>query len=424
MDNWDERDWIEDEEFDLLRPLGKRTDMLGLLSLLDEEDLADIIEINDIDLEAMADLSLKPVARVLVAAARDRLDLLDEGCADLMRRVALSSGRLVAADYDEVEERVLSLRDMGLLFPALNKKREPILLLPDEIRSRWGGYIRGEEFRRRAAENTQILQMAAGVLSYYGILSDSELLQVLQQLGITVAPDRLTGLIHWVGEGLDYVYRFADGWTGHSALVSPFWLQQEQELRPSLKPRPLTPEEVRDAATALLQRPAYQQFRQHMLQLGIDQHAAGFLLRLLANGLRNDDPDLLEQLQSYLMDSSEEGKAAAAEWLQRLRDETPLWILKGYTPAEIRGMYLDISTDPLVERKYENDADDAYFLGDYESDADEIEWDDDSEDDEDLLWDISDAELAEIFGDDDELDDEYLEDEEDEEDEEDFPPLT
>lgn len=344
-EEWDELGWMNWPGPDFVLPRGK-TDLVSLLRHLDEEEREEIALVVGGDEDSAA--NGRSLAKAVLASVKKQLALLDSSAFELVVKAAASGGPL-GVDIEEMEETICMLRSAGLLFAGIGPKQQAVVVVPDEIRRQWGAYMQGEELREQAARNTTILASCAAVLYYYGIMLEGDLLRIINDLGWKVEAHFLSQLLDWTAGAHDYVYRIDDRWLRHPIVEDELWLQKEQEARAGLNLRPLTAEMLLHLDVDLAGRPSYQVFQRHLEEQGVSSSDVLTMAHMAEAGLKNESPNLAEQLREFALgeDVDDEAYGETERHLDDMRDQTPLWILKGYTPEEVRRQGLEVSTEPL-----------------------------------------------------------------------------
>lgn len=189
--------WLDFCHPSLLRPL-PQPDLVSLLRSLDEDELEEVASrLQAQGVQASGSEPENLVEAVLVAA-EENLQLLSAEGLELLSAAAASPGPL-NIDLETHEDLLLMLRKQGLLFVGTVDPKRPAVVLPTEVRARWGDYIQGTALREQAEHNQQLLQDCRGVLDYYGLLSLDDLYETISRMGIAVERDFFQRLINLTG---------------------------------------------------------------------------------------------------------------------------------------------------------------------------------------------------------------------------------
>ncbi len=351
----------------MLRKLDGRVDMVYLLEGLDYEELAAIAasvtgEDDEVDPEDLPGLAHK-----LVAAAGVRISHLDSLAYNLLSRTVRSEG--VLAEESSDEETLELLRHLGLLFSGILEAQGLVLVVPAEIMQRYGEQILSAEARQSAERNDRILSACLSVLDYYGVLSIKGLLEKLESVGCKVTAEQLDQL-SWVAQAHGYMYYIDVDVVRHPGADEFEWILAEQKARPKLPYAKLPADLLAENPAGLTKRPAYAAFAEHLLRNGTADDDVTLMLETVDGGFKNgqNPVGVLEELTLFICGDPEDEEedeednavlAGAYAFLDRMLDETPVWYLKGHTPAaaERRG----VEVEPLVDRDM---FDDDEFFGD------------------------------------------------------------
>ena len=345
-EEWDELGWMYLSGPDFVLPRDK-TNLISLLRHLNEEERGEIAMVVGGDEDSIA--NSRNLAKAVLAAVEKQLALIDSSALELLVRAAASKGPL-DVDLEESEETIYMLRNAGLLFVGIREKQQAVVVLPDEISRQWGAYIQGGKLREQAAQNTKILEVCSAVLYRYGILSEGDLLRIVNDLGGKLEAHVLSQLLDWTASAHDYVYRMDDQWLRHPVVEDESWVRKEQLARAGLNLRPLTLEMVLSADAELTGRSSYQLFQRYLEGQGVSAADALLMLQMADAGLKNESSNLAEQLREFSLGedaADDEAYGEIERHLGDMRDQTPLWILMGHTPEEVKQQGLDVSTEPL-----------------------------------------------------------------------------
>lgn len=344
MKRQNEPDWLDWCEPSLVRPL-RKTDLVSLLRGLEGYELDDI----SFTLRIVGTrYGPEPagIAEFMLKSALQHLQILDLTTLDLLARAAASPTPL-PVDLESLQEKICALRSMGLLFSG-TVHRQPVVVLPDEIRKGIALQINSEGRHQQATLNTQLLRACSRVLEYYGILAQADLYRIITQLGFQTDARQFDRLLNLVAAADFYASREDEQLWRHPTVDDADWLLEEHRARAALPFRPLNLELIQ---TPMISLPAFQDFRGLLQALGLANEDAEHLLGRYLYQVRNEHRDLAQRIcDAVLMGLPADAEAPPGSILQhveRLRDQTPLWILKGHSPEDVRQLDIAVSTEAL-----------------------------------------------------------------------------
>ena len=208
-----------------------------------------------------------------------------------------------------------------------------------------------------AARNEQWTRLTTGLLHYYGVLSTEEIKAFLETLtGKEVVEEEILGVLSWYrlysdgdiacGEGLWWDWRVDD--------VEA--VREEQELRSSLPFAAFSYEQLYAAGKAdfVEEYPAFQELLEVFQgNWELDRQVARELAAYSVEMIRNDKDVslLLQELGEALEFPNMEVVQGLTKALISLHNETPLWVLKGHAPQELRLQGVEDRHLDLVKKK-------------------------------------------------------------------------
>ena len=230
------------------------------------------------------------------------------------------------------------------------------VFLPQELAALFERFDQ-EGLGQVAARNEQWTRLTTGLLHYYGVLSTEEIKAFLETLtGKEVVEEEILGVLSWYrlysdgdiacGEGLWWDWRVDD--------VEA--VREEQELRSSLPFAAFSYEQLYAAGKAdfVEEYPAFQELLEvFQSNWELDRQVARELAAYSVEMIRNDKDVslLLQELGEALEFPNMEVVQGLTKALISLHNETPLWVLKGHAPQELRLQGVEDRHLDLVKKK-------------------------------------------------------------------------
>ena len=230
------------------------------------------------------------------------------------------------------------------------------VFLPQELAALFEHFDQ-EGLGQVAARNEQWTRLTTGLLHYYGVLSTEEIKAFLETLtGKEVVEEEILGVLSWYrlysdgdiacGEGLWWDWRVDD--------VEA--VREEQELRSSLPFAAFSYEQLYAAGKAdfVEEYPAFQELLEvFQSNWELDRQVARELAAYSVEMIRNDKDVslLLQELGEALEFPNMEVVQGLTKALISLHNETPLWVLKGHAPQELRLQGVEDRHLDLVKKK-------------------------------------------------------------------------
>ncbi len=297
---------------------------------------------------------LVPVlAEALLLRAPALFQLLDLVQYQWLKKTIAADGRHLVGDEDDHLWR--EMETVGWVFRGTFPEGKTVFLPPEfaELFER----LDKDGLGQVAARNEQWTRLTTGLLHYYGVLSTEEVKTFLEALtGKEVLEEEVLGVLSWYrlysdgdiacGEGLWWDWRVDD--------VEA--VRQEQELRSSLPFAAFTYEQLYAAGQAdfVEEYPAFQELLEvFQTNWELDRQVARELAAYSVEMIRNDKDVslLLQELGEALEFPNMEVVQGLTKALISLHNETPLWVLKGHAPQELRLQGVEDRHLDLVKKK-------------------------------------------------------------------------
>lgn len=297
---------------------------------------------------------LVPVlAEALLLRAPALFQLLDLVQYQWLKKTIAAGGLHVVGEEEEPLWR--ELETVGWVFRGTFPAGKAVFL-PQEFAELFARFDQ-EGLGKVAARNEQWTRLTTGLLHYYGVLSTEEIKTFLEALtGKEVVEEEVLGVLSWYrlysdgdiacGEGLWWDWRVDDVES----------VRQEQELRSSLPFATFSYEQLYAAGKAdfVEDYPAFQELLEvFQSNWELDRQVARELAAYSVEMIRNDKDVslLLQELGEALEFPNMEVVQGLTKALISLHNETPLWVLKGHAPQELRLQGVEDPHLELIKKK-------------------------------------------------------------------------
>ncbi|WP_018701868.1 SEC-C metal-binding domain-containing protein [Anaeromusa acidaminophila] len=297
---------------------------------------------------------LVPVlAEALLLRAPALFQLLDLVQYQWLKKTIAAGGLHVVGEEEEPLWR--ELETVGWVFRGTFPAGKAVFL-PQEFAELFARFDQ-EGLGQVAARNEQWTRLTTGLLHYYGVLSTEEIKTFLEALtGKEVVEEEVLGVLSWYrlysdgdiacGEGLWWDWRVDDVES----------VRQEQELRSSLPFATFSYEQLYAAGKAdfVEDYPAFQELLEvFQSNWELDRQVARELAAYSVEMIRNDKDVslLLQELGEALEFPNMEVVQGLTKALISLHNETPLWVLKGHAPQELRLQGVEDPHLELIKKK-------------------------------------------------------------------------
>lgn len=284
-------------------------------------------------------LNKNDLADKLAASVADRLPellkLFDEERYQVVKTAADRSDALPALDDPY---HVKYFMECGLLFPGtIDGKR--VMIMPQEVKE----FFRGNDssaLRSAVRDNSRLVRLVQGMLAYYGALRAEELEKrlalYLKEVPASQELDRL------LAERLEYAAGWQRGDYGYAdeAAGQPEQLLEQHEGQKEIAYYPFKAEQLLQAgAPDFVERNmSFRSFVRFILtNYSVTEEEADEVVTELTWSIQNGLPlhACIETLQEQFEMEDDAIAAGFVAHLTALNNNTRLWALKGYTPAEL-----------------------------------------------------------------------------------------
>lgn len=283
------------------------------------------------------DQLIDSLATEIPAALGHMLGKMDESRLELLKKVSSRGGQLALSLTDRETDYFL---ERGLLFPAtMSGKRTYVM--PAQVLEALRA-LKPASLRETAARNTEWLRLTHGMLHYYGTLTYSELLSLLEKYTGSVPSQ--TELLAVIGEAAAYEGRPKVDTAGVTAgeAWSAAQVKVEQLARPDLTFYPFTKEQLLQAGEAgyLDRTEAFEGLVDFLAASAGNSRkdaevAARDFFYLLQNG--NTPAELMQSAQEQLKIKDKTVVMPLHAYLVRLHNAMRRWSLKGFSSNELSG---------------------------------------------------------------------------------------
>jgi hypothetical protein len=293
------------------------------------------------------ELAAKITAHLTVGVA-EKMVCWDQPTYDLMDHIVSEKDPYYPLDPDSPADVEAYFLEENIGF-AIRVNQEGYwagaLLVPKEIQQVFE-MIDDAAFQERVKFNTKLIRLAKGLLHYYGTLTPEEMAHFLNHLldqpldaleiaAIVAETGPFNWEIHWDGE------RFSD-----SRLLKLQYVLSEREKYRELEFRKLTYEQVWRAGEPGFRQPtAEMQDLEDFILSGKPKEGKEELIESLFGLFQSDLPptEILPGIAQFLELGSEREVTKLAHMLFNCYNNTPLWVLKGHTPADLSRQVLSDS---------------------------------------------------------------------------------
>lgn len=347
----------------LFKPIDKNLDFNDCLSRLSTDELADVRRCWDFrGISHLNKAELVEKLKELIGKNLEKwLQLLDSNQIELLDEIIKNDGLMECENFPL--ETIRYYRKRGILFSGTYDDTR-VLVMPRELQTMISNLLVKDLITSRIKKNDKILTFVKGMLIYYGGITLGQLFkQIKEHLPGLKITDYYTLMEEFLAYNLYGIAMRPKTTFIHLDMMDPDYLFQEQQMRDNIDYFPLDDEMIKFAARHGLPKLNFVQrnfgrFLQKEYNLSpllIDEIIHTCIVNINRGERFQNHFDYLQQFIEF--QDIEEARRMGKQ-LQEFHNNTRLWILKGYTPAElsareIRNLRSLTDKDEKV-RKYEH----------------------------------------------------------------------
>ncbi|MGC4377670.1 SEC-C metal-binding domain-containing protein [Fictibacillus sp. Mic-4] len=300
----------------------------------------DVIRKN-LNLRGMSSLKKDELARELERAIpicfKLVLSVFDQERYELIRKIIKNSGVLPIDDEFPIS-KIESLMGYGIIFPVI-KKEKKILTIPTELCVEFE-HIDDTELQEKIRRNTEWILLTHGLLYYYGVLNTSKILDRIRSL--TEQKVEIGEYLHVIHTASDYYdqVRFSNGYLKDHRIFDEKKIIDQHKMRSDIDYYPFSKKQLLKAGVPgyIEKTPAMKKFLRFLLEhYDLTAGETDEIAIQMNNIIHMDlEPSMMFQyLQSRLEFPSFEFVQQLTEKMMDVYNNSHMWVLKGYTPAEL-----------------------------------------------------------------------------------------
>ena len=262
---------------------------------------------------------------------------LDTERFNLLTKIANNDGQIVAPSLED--DQIEYFRANGLLYTGIFEGKK-ILAAPKELIGQITAWKDNVNIRAIVKRNTEWIKLTRGLLYYYGTLSESQLVQMLEELlKETIHVEEYRSVVVNANSYLEETYIDGELYS-NIRVFDPKRVQQEHRSRSSLQFYPFTKQQLLTAG-----EPGFVERNQSYIQLvkflinnfEVDQEEADDIVEecVYATRIGSGPNDVLEFLSHSFEFVDRQMVQKLMDKVVHLMNNTREWFLKGHTSTEL-----------------------------------------------------------------------------------------
>ncbi|MBT2694501.1 SEC-C metal-binding domain-containing protein [Bacillus sp. ISL-55] len=331
----DERLWKQvDQPYRLI-------DALPMLTKIELDDIRKQLGLSGMSSLKKAELAVE-LARIIPSRLDKIMSTYDKERYDLIKMIIKNAGLMPVDDGFPIS-KITSLRDAGVVFPVL-KDGEKHLMVPVEIIDVFSE-IDEVKLQDTIRKNTEWVKLVHGMIYYYGVMKSSEMLEKVE--AFTEGDVDIRKYYAVIASAEDYYQKIRilpysyGGYITNDSILKSGDIIKEHEARPDLDYYPFTKKQLLKAGEPgfIDQSPEMVKFLRFLSECyNLTEEVLEEIALQLINIINSDaDPSMMtDYLQSMLEIPSMKFMQELTGYVLNVHNNTRMWILKGYTPTELR----------------------------------------------------------------------------------------
>lgn len=255
----------------------------------------------------------------------------------LLTNIANNGGQIIAPNLED--DQIQYFRANGLIYTGTFKEKK-ILAAPKELVGQITAWKNNVNIKATVKRNTEWIKLTRGLLYYYGTLSESQLVQMVEEYTKeSINVEELLAVIVNANSYLEEIY-IDNGLFSNGRVFDPERVQKEHQSRSNVPFYPFTKQQLLTAG-----EPGFVEKNQSYVQLvkfltknfEIDREEADDIAEECVYATRiGDGPnDVLEFLSHTFEFDDMEIIQELMDKVVHLMNNTREWFLKGYTSTEL-----------------------------------------------------------------------------------------
>jgi hypothetical protein len=246
---------------------------------------------------------------------------------------------LININDESQRKLVTNLREWGIVFSGTLKDLGTFAVIPKDLLPEMKAKIEDEDIATLISERQKVTRAASGLLYYYGVMKDSELYDnVKSLLEIDMDYNSLAETIDNSSKYGETIRKQGDLYYYYKVL-NPEYIYAEQLKRESLVNMPFDIKQVFHAGVEGYSEwsEPHSELLTHLMSFhNVKREDAQRLVEQCINLVRNDYKleDIVEAFKKFLNISDYFEIEELQKQIKKVKNNTPLWILKGYTYNE------------------------------------------------------------------------------------------
>ncbi|MFP7296744.1 SEC-C metal-binding domain-containing protein [Neobacillus niacini] len=313
--------------------------LLEGLSSFTKADLDDIRK--KLDIKKASSLKKSELIALLAERIPSNLEnivsLWDFERFNILTTIARNRGQIIAPDIEPNE--IEYFRDTGLIFTGSFEGKK-LLAVPNDLIESIIALDHNMNIKAMVSRNTEWIKLTNGLLYYYGTLSLSNLLKMLESH--TKTKINVREYLEVIYDANTYRKENYSNEAGYSTLVvtEPKEVLQEHQARQTVSYYPFTKQQLVTAGEPFFveRNINYTQLVNFLIQkFEINKVEADQIVQecVYATRIGHGPNEILKYLSNQFEFDSLETVQALMDKVVQLMNNTRQWFLKGYTPAEL-----------------------------------------------------------------------------------------
>lgn len=331
----------------LRQPIKINSHYTELLERLSKADLDKIRQ--KLLLQGISQLKKSELIQILKTEIPRGMNLLLKDISDselsLIKKIIKHHGSLPLTD--NMDSVVKDLYYLGIVFSGTLENGKKIVLIPEEINHEIVKLINHTDFNRNRKQMKQIVTLINGILYFYGVMTESGLYKKVTEF-MPIEPQLFKDIIE-NRKNQDILFKRADSFIARIEVENPGEIYREQLKRNDLSYYPLTMKEAMEAGETLTESFSPYDiklfdylFNRYEIERAELEGLIAFSKFMLRNTLDTKEVFIFYGKQ-FRSDNIEDVRYMTG-LVMDMYNNTRQWILKGYSPSEIRG------NQPIIRR--------------------------------------------------------------------------
>ncbi|MFD3158400.1 SEC-C metal-binding domain-containing protein [Haloimpatiens sp. FM7330] len=258
--------------------------------------------------------------------------------------------------HENLRQEVCCLKKLGIAFPVILENGEKVIIIPEDLRNFIKQILSSGEEKNDVKMNAKWIKTTKGILHYYGVLNIEDAYNMVKRL----SKEKIDFYEYTMNmqnlENESYVYDKENAVLYLKEVKEPIHIFNEQKKNKELEYYPITIDMVNKASKDVFTKFENDFYNLLIKEYGLNSFEATKVIKICVEKIKNNYyfKDILECFFQFINFKSSKQANKFVNSVQKLYDNTRMWVLKGYSESEKIQLQKGLSNMNQNSNKYNN----------------------------------------------------------------------